>query len=182
VFFTIGHSTLELAEFLALLAQHGITQLVDVRKLPGSRRYPHFDAPALEAALAEHGIRMLRFDALTGRRGVSRTVPFATNAWWQHRSFHNYADHALGRDFARALLELRAAAAAATTTTDPAGATAIMCAEAVWWRCHRRIITDYLLVAGEQVHHILGPGDAVLAELSAGARPHTDGTVTYPAA
>jgi len=172
-FFTIGHSTLKLDEFRALLADHGVTQLVDVRKLAGSRRYPQFNADTLEPALAADGVTMLRFEALTGRRPVSTTVPFETNAWWQNRSFHNYADHALSQDFRDALAALREEGAGRRT--------AVMCSEAVWWRCHRRIIADYLLAAGEEVHHILGPGQVKPAELSAGAVLAPNGRITYPA-
>lgn len=171
--FTVGHSNRELGEFLACLEANGVTRLVDVRKLPGSARYPWFDANRLSAALAERGIEMLRWDALTGRRPVSREVPFDVNAWWQNRSFHNYADHALSRGFADALSELRRICASYRT--------AVMCSEAVWWRCHRRIIADHLLAAGEQVEHILGPDRAEPAVLSAGAVVGRDGGVTYPA-
>lgn len=172
-FFTIGHSNRELDEFLAMLNEHGIETVVDVRRLAGSNRYPQFNADALGDALAATGgIELVRFEGLTGRRPVSKTVPFETNAWWQNRSFHNYADHALSSEFGEALQSLR--------ETGRARRTAVMCAEAVWWRCHRRIIADYLLAAGEQVLHLLGPGQATLASLSEGAVPR-DGAVTYPA-
>jgi uncharacterized protein (DUF488 family) len=97
--FTIGHSTRALDGFLSLLGEAGIDLVVDVRKLPGSRRYPHFDADALAGSLREAGVGYERFEPLTGRRPVSRDVPFETNAWWQNRSFHNYADHALSSEF-----------------------------------------------------------------------------------
>jgi uncharacterized protein (DUF488 family) len=172
-FFTVGHSNRELGEFIELLEQHEVESLVDVRRLPGSTRYPQFNADALEASLADRGIAFRRSEGLTGRRPVSREVPFETNAWWQNRSFHNYADHALGREFANALLELRGAGSERRT--------AVMCSEAVWWRCHRRIIADHLLAAGEEVRHILGPGRSDPAELSAGAVIGAEGEVSYPA-
>ena len=149
-FFTIGHSTRALDEFLELLRDSGVELIVDVRKLPGSTRYPQFDQDALASSLEAAGIGYRRADGLTGRRPVSRDVPFAINGWWENRSFHNYADHALGDEFADALAELRNHAA-----TTP---TAIMCSEAVWWRCHRRIIADHLLANGDEVGHIMGMG------------------------
>lgn len=171
-FFTIGHSNRTLDEFIELLTRHRIEQVVDVRRLPGSNRYPWFNADVLEVSLAGRGIAMARFEGLTGRRPVSHEVPFETNGWWQHRSFHNYADHALTRDFADALAALREAGAAKRT--------AVMCSEAVWWRCHRRIIADYLLVAGEEVRHIIGAADPEEAELSAGAVVESGARITYP--
>ncbi|ALG86170.1 DUF488 family protein [Gordonia phthalatica] len=172
-FFTIGHSNREIAEFLGLLRESQITMVVDVRRLPGSNRYPQFNADALAAVLDAAGIGFRRAAGLTGRRPVSKDVPFEVNAWWQNRSFHNYADHALSDEFAEALASLR----------DDAdrGRTAIMCAEAVWWRCHRRIIADHLLAHGETVAHIVGVGHTDAAELSAGAVVGQAGGVTYPA-
>ena len=171
--FTIGHSTRPLDDFLALLAESEIDVVVDVRKLPGSRRYPHFDADALSGSLREAGIAYERIPSLTGRRPVSRDVPFETNAWWQNRSFHNYADHALSAEFEQALDDLRAEGRARRVT--------VMCSESVWWRCHRRIIADHLLARDEVVRHILGPGHVDPAELSIGAVIGGNGTVTYPA-
>ena len=170
--FTIGHSTRPLDDFLALLAESEIDVVVDVRKLPGSRRYPHFDADALSGSLREAGIAYERIPSLTGRRPVSRDVPFETNAWWQNRSFHNYADHALGPDFARGLDEL--------VRLGGESRTAVMCSEAVWWRCHRRIIADHLLARGIRVEHIMPDGRISPAELTPGAVVR--GTqVVYPA-
>jgi uncharacterized protein (DUF488 family) len=148
-FYTIGHSTRTLDEFLGLLHSSGIVRVVDVRKLPGSTRYPQFDQDALAASLEAAGIDYQHAKDLTGRRPVSRDVPFEVNAWWENRSFHNYADHALSQEFTRALDDLRERGSAERT--------ALLCSEAVWWRCHRRIIADHLLARGESVHHILGP-------------------------
>ncbi len=172
-FFTIGHSTLALGDFISLLHGSDIQLVVDVRKLPGSTRYPWFNADVLVPALAAEGIAVERFQALTGRRPVSHTVPFAVNAWWQNRSFHNYADHALSPDFAAALDEVIAAGSERRL--------ALMCSEAVWWRCHRRIIADYLLARGHEVCHIMGERNLVSAQLSEGAVVGADGEVTYPA-
>lgn len=105
--FTIGHSNRSLVEFLELLEENGISQVVDVCRLPGSARNPHFDADALEESLAEKGILLRRLDPLTGRCPASRTVAYQVNGWWQNRSFHNYADHALSAEFAEGLATLR---------------------------------------------------------------------------
>src|SRR5690625_1132109 len=99
-FFTIGHSNRSLVEFSALLEESAVELVVDVRRLPGSSKHPQFDEDALGGTLSETGIGLVRSPALTGRRPVSRTVPFEVNAWWQNRSFHNYADHALSEEFA----------------------------------------------------------------------------------
>ncbi|MGO1765264.1 MAG: DUF488 domain-containing protein, partial [Brevibacterium yomogidense] len=128
-FFTVGHSDRSLEEFLGLLEENAVELVVDVRRLPGSSKHPQFDQDALSASLAGTGIGMIRSPALTGRRPVSKTVAFEANAWWQNRSFHNYADHALSDEFHEALEELRSWGAEKRV--------AVMCAEAVWWRCHR---------------------------------------------
>jgi uncharacterized protein (DUF488 family) len=170
--FTIGHSNRQFDEFLALLEEHSVQHVVDVRKLPGSKRYPQFNEDALADALSEHGITLSRSPGLTGRRNVSRDVAFTVNAWWQNRSFHNYADHALGDEFQQAL--------GALGQLSQEQVTVVMCSEAVWWRCHRRIIADYLLAHDYHVAHIMGPGQLMDAELSDGAMPQEDGTIVYP--
>ena len=123
-----------------------------------------------------HGIAYSRSEGLTGRRNVSRTVPFEVNGNWRNRSFHNYADHALGDEFARALAELRDHAAETPT--------AVMCSEAVWWRCHRRIIADHLIAHGDEVGHIMGAtaeGASISnATLNEGAVVGDDLLVRYP--
>lgn len=170
---TIGHSNQSLEEFLDLLKEHGIERVMDVRKLPGSNKYPHFNADTLSGVLREQGITMVRVEALTGRRPVSKVIPFEVNAWWQVRSFHNYADHAMSEEFRQALAELQ--------ELGSKHATVLMCSEAVWWRCHRRIITDHLLAHGVKVLHILGQGSSKPAELSEGAVVGPDLQVSYPA-
>lgn len=170
--FTIGHSNRSAEEFLGLLQRHHITLLIDVRKLAGSRSFPHFNADVLADHLSRHDIGYRHMEALTGRRPVNRDIPDEVNGWWSNRSFHNYADHAITDGFREALEELRGLAAAHRP--------AVMCSEAVWWRCHRRIIADHLLAAGDEVVHIMGPGDPVAAELSGGAVVR-DGRLTYPA-
>lgn len=170
---TIGHSNRSLEEFLELLKENGIEQVLDVRKLPGSNNYPQFNADTLSEALRGQDITLLRKEPLTGRRPVSRVIPFEVNAWWQVRSFHNYADHALSEEFHQALAELR--------ELGSKRATALMCSEAVWWRCHRRIITDHLLAHDVPVRHILGRASSTPAELSDGAVVGADLNVSYPA-
>jgi len=172
--FTVGHSNRDLDEFIDLLRAHRISSVVDVRKLPGSSRYPHFNADALASSLKAHGISFTRIESLSGRRPVDASVPFEVNAWWQNRSFHNYADHALSREFRAGLSTLLA--------RSTHGRVAIMCAEAVWWRCHRRIIADHAIAAGTPVAHIMSEHSCPEAELSSGAVLHEDGSITYPLA
>ena len=121
-FFTVGHSNRSLEEFLELLEENEVDLVVDVRRLPGSSKHPHFDEDALGASLREVGVELVRSPGLTGRRPVSKTIPFEVNAWWQNRSFHNYADHALSEEFRDALEELR--------SWGSEKRVAVMCAEA----------------------------------------------------
>lgn len=172
-FFTIGHSNRTLGEFIGLLQESHIALVVDVRRLAGSTRYPRFDQDTLSGVLDEVGIRYRRAEGLTGRRPVSKDVPFEVNAWWQNRSFHNYADHALSDGFRSALAELR--------EWGRTRRAAVMCSEAVWWRCHRRIIADHLLAHAEDVRHVLGGGRVDAARPSPGAAIDPHGDVTYPA-
>ena len=173
-FFTIGHSDRSLAAFEALLQEAGVRQVVDVRRLPGSRAHPQFDSAPLGEALAADGIGYDHAAALGGRRRRDRDVPEAVNALWRNRSFHNYADYALSDAFAAALDALVVAGQARTS--------AVMCAEAVWWRCHRRIVADYLLARGEQVFHILSASRIEPARMTEGAVLQPDGKVVYPGA
>jgi uncharacterized protein (DUF488 family) len=173
-YFTIGHSNRTTAEFIALLKSSGIETVVDVRTLPGSRSNPQFNDDALAASLAQAGLRYERVGALGGLRRKSRDVAPEVNGFWDNRSFHNYADYALGPEFAAGLATLRDLAHNSVC--------AVMCSEAVWWRCHRRIIADHLIAAGEEVLHVLGPGRMEPARLTEGARVLADGRVTYPAA
>ena len=122
-----------------------------MRTVPRSRTNPQYNADVLADELAPFQIGYARIAELGGLRGRSRTVPPETNGFWGNQSFHNYADYALSEEFGRGLDELLSVSADRRT--------AIMCAEAVWWRCHRRIIADYLIAAGEVVLHILGPGN-----------------------
>ncbi|GHD26637.1 hypothetical protein GCM10007147_24810 [Nocardiopsis kunsanensis] len=173
-FFTVGHSNHTSAGFTELLHAYGIELVVDVRRLPGSNRYPQFNEDTLSSSLAEAGIGFRRAQGLTGRRPASEEVPPDVNGWWRNRSFHNYADHALSEDFRSALDQVRDRGREYCTT--------VMCSEAVWWKCHRRIIADHLLGRGEEVVHILGLRRSETAGLTAGAMVGEAGDVTYPAA
>ena len=171
---TVGHSTQPLDEFLSLLQNAAVGSIIDVRRLPGSNRYPWFDQDALSASLGQAGIGYAHVAALTGRRPVQHDVPDQVNALWRNRSFHNYADYAMGADFAHGLDELIARA-------DVRHPPAVMCSEAVWWRCHRRIIADHLLARGIRVGHLMPDGRIADADLTLGAVVR-DGRAEYPAA
>ena len=173
-FYTIGHSTHPLDEFIALLRSADVTFVVDVRTVPRSRTNPQYNTDVLPPALLQAHIGYEHMAALGGLRGRQRVVPADVNGFWENKSFHNYADYAMSEQFREGLARLRALGRDQRC--------AIMCAEAVWWRCHRRIIADYLLAAGETVLHIMGPGNIVPARLTAAAKPDTAGVLTYPAA
>ena len=172
-FHTIGHGTRPLAELVELLRSVEVKLLVDVRTVPRSRTNPQYNRDVLPASLASFGIDYEHMAALGGLRGRERNVPQSVNAFWQNDSFHNYADYAMSLAFREGLSNLR--------QRGQTQACAIMCAETVWWRCHRRIITDYLLVAGETVFHVLGPGHVEAAAMTEAARPQADGSLVYPA-
>jgi uncharacterized protein (DUF488 family) len=171
--FTIGHSTRPLAEFVNLLMQADVTLVVDVRTVPRSRTNPQYNRETLPLSLSEFHIAYDHLAALGGLRGREHGIPPAVNAFWDNASFHNYADYAMTAPFRSGLDALRRRA-------HPQRC-AIMCAEAVWWRCHRRIIADYLLHEDETVFHILGKGRLEPARLTESARPGPNGTLVYPA-
>ena len=170
--FTIGHSTRTLAEFLALLGDVRADLVVDVRSIPRSRTNPQFNVDVLPEALAEVGIGYRHLLALGGRRRRPDSAP-SPNKLWLNASFRNYADYTATNAFREGLKELVALARHKRCV--------IMCAEAVWWRCHRRIIADYLLARGFFVAHVMGHGKVVPAKLTPGIRSLRDGTLTYPA-
>jgi len=171
--FSISHSTRTLAEFVSLLRQVDVTLVVDVRSFPRSRTTPQFNGDTLPAALAEQRIGYRHLRSLGGRRHHRKGAPPSPNTYWRVLAFRNYADYAETDEFRAGLREL------CDLARDDR--CAMMCAEAVWWRCHRRIITDYLLSAGVRVEHILGLGQVVAATLTPEARPAGDGTLRYPA-
>ena len=172
-FFTIGHSTRPVNEFVDLLESQHVRLVVDVRTIPRSRANPQYNGDVFAKALAQHHVGYERIAALGGLRGRKHDIPPSVNAFWQNQSFHNYADYALTEEFRAGLAQLR--------VLGHERRSAIMCAEAVWWRCHRRIIADYLLAAGETVFHILGQDRIEPARLTDAARPGSDNSLTYPA-
>lgn len=172
-FFTIGHSTRSIDEFTGLLVPNGVTLVVDVRTVPRSRTNPQYNFDALPGALQPRGIGYRHIASLGGLRGHRRDVPPEVNGFWENQSFHNYADYAMGPEFHAGLGELMALGAERRC--------AIMCAESVWWRCHRRIITDYLLARGEDVFHIVSSDVPEPAKMTPDARPGVPGTIVYPA-
>lgn len=157
--FTIGHSTRAAEELLALLAEHGVEVLVDVRRFPGSRRHPQFSRDALAASLAEARVQYMHEPDLGGRR---KARPDSPHTAWRVEAFRGYADH-LETPEAQAALERLIGLAAERRAV-------ILCAEAVPWRCHRRLISDALTARGVEVRHILGPGRADTHQIDANAR------------
>lgn len=141
---TVGHSTLSIEEFNQILTSHQIKTLVDVRTFPGSRRHPQFNKPGLAESLEAIGIQYHHQPKLGGRRKARAD---SKNTAWNNESFRGYADHMETPEFQQGIGELLKLARLQSTT--------VMCAEAVWWRCHRSMISDYLKVIGVKVLHIL---------------------------
>ena len=173
-FFTIGHSNRSLEDLVALLRGPRVERVVDIRTVPKSRANPQFDKDTLAAALPGFDISYEHVAALGGLRGKSRGLPPEVNGLWINDSFHNYADYALSSAFHAGLAHL--------VDEGHERRCAIMCSEAVWWRCHRRIVADHLIARGEAVFHIMGEGRVEPAHLTPGAVVQADGTVVYPAA
>jgi uncharacterized protein (DUF488 family) len=161
-FYTIGHSTHSIEDFILMLQESNISILIDVRSAPSSRHVPHFNSDVLESHLRNHGISYEHITALGGHRKPEKQIPSYINGLWTHKSFHNYADYAMTPNFENGLARLR--------EIGHNQKLAYMCAETVWWRCHRRIITDHLIAKGETVYHILGLGQIKLATLTKGAK------------
>ena len=172
-FFTIGHSTRTVGDFADLLRASGVRLLVDVRSMPRSRTNPQFNLDALPQSLAPYQIAYLHIAPLGGLRGKQRPTETSPNGYWRVKNFRNYADYALTEPFQAGLRRL--------IGLGRERRCAMMCAEAVWWRCHRRIVGDYLLARGETVLHIMGEGRLEPARLTAGAAVQPDGAVLYPA-
>ncbi|KVE33888.1 DNA repair protein [Burkholderia vietnamiensis] len=171
-FYTIGHSNRTLDELVAMLRAVDVTLLVDIRKMTRSRTNPQFNEATLPDALAAADIGYEHIAELGGLRGKSRDVPDALNGFWTNRSFHRYADYALSPEFRAGLARLIA--------LGEQQRCALMCSEAVWWRCHRRIVSDYLLARGETVLHIMGLNRVEPARITAGATIRDDGAIVYP--
>lgn len=171
--FTIGHSTRSWPDFIDILHHFAIANVVDVRRLPGSRKYPQFDQDRMRTALAAEHIDYTHIAALGGRRKRQCAPEDSPNGLWRNVSFRHYADYALSDAFVRGLAQLLELAQTQRVV--------IMCAEAVWWRCHRRIITDHLLARGIQVRHIMDKHKAPVATMTPGACIRQD-VVVYPAA
>jgi uncharacterized protein (DUF488 family) len=166
--FTVGHSTRSLDELVEILRAHGVGAVADVRLIPKSRRFPHFNAESLAVSLPERGLQYLPFRSLGGRRRPLKESP---NMGWRNDSFRGYADYLATEAFKSALTELLTVASEVPT--------AIMCAEAVPWRCHRSLIADAALVRGWQVLDIMSETSAPPHKLTKFAR--VDGlTLTYP--
>ncbi|HYG62073.1 MAG TPA: DUF488 domain-containing protein [Thermoanaerobaculia bacterium] len=166
--FTVGHSTRSIEELLALLSEPGVEVLVDVRRYPGSRRHPQFSRDALEASLAAAGVGYVHEPDLGGRRPAR---PGSPHTAWRVEAFRGYADHMETPEFGAALERL--------IRLGSERVTVILCAEAVPWRCHRRLISDALVARGIEVRHILGPGRADLHELDPNARVMPGGRLVY---
>ena len=169
--FTIGHSTRTAEELIGLLKRNGVDLLVDVRTIPRSRTNPQFNRDVFPAALESAGIGYLHMKALGGLRGKAKEG--SRNTAWRNDSFRNYADYAASPAFREGLNQLKRLADERTV--------AVMCAEAVWWRCHRRIIADYLLADGLDVRHILSESPPEPARLTPGAKLEADGSLLYAA-
>ena len=166
---TIGHSTRDVGELALTLQEPQIELVVDVRRFPGSRRLPQFESSALRVALERYGIAYQWIAALGGRR---RAAPDSPNTGWTHSAFRAYADHIETEEFAEGLTELLVLAGGLRT--------AIMCAEVLWWRCHRRLIADVLVSLGVDVVHLLAPGKSEAHRLRPPARL-VDGLLSYRA-
>lgn len=171
-FFTIGHSNHTLDEFMQMLAEPSIEFVVDIRRIPMSRNNPQFNIETFPETLLARGISYEHISGLGGLRGRDHDLPSGINSFWENKSFHNYADYALSQCFHvgfEHLLDL-----------GRQKRSAIMCSEALWWRCHRRIVADYLIAAGETVFHVMERGRLEPALLTPGAIVDC-GRVVYPA-
>lgn len=171
--FTIGHSTRSRAELVEVLRACGVEVLVDIRSIRRSRTNPQFNEAAMARALPAHGVAYQAMPALGGRRPRQKTAPPERNAGWRVAAFHHYADYAETDAFQAGL-----AALVALARRSPC---AIMCAEAVWWRCHRRIVADYAIRAGLRVEHIFTASKRERAQRTPFSRvDRRTGTLVYP--
>jgi len=171
--FTIGHSNLSLDQFLGLLAHDRIEALLDIRRFPSSRTFPHFNQKTLAAALQKAGIEYHWLEGLGGRRHKKKGDSVSANEGLQNESFRNYADYMQTEEFRQAVRKLLEIAGRKRT--------ALMCAESVYWRCHRRLVSDFLLANDVTVQHIFSSGELRPHQPTPGAQVDA-GQVTYPAA
>jgi uncharacterized protein (DUF488 family) len=169
--FTIGHSTRTIPEFVELLRAGEVRLVADIRPGPRTRTNPKYNHHPRPEDLAPYQIAARRTPALGGLRKKSAIAP-EVNGFWNNASFHNYADYAFSPEFHAGLAELLEVSAQKRT--------AIMCAETLWWRCHRRIVADYLMNAGRTVYHLMGRNDVDPAKMTEGAVPDGD-RLRYPA-
>jgi len=165
---TIGHSTRRIEIFISLLEEHGIKLLADVRSWPGSKRYPQFNKEGLAKSLKGYGIRYEHFPELGGRRKPKND---SQNTAWRNQSFRGYADYMATEQFRKGVERL-------LDRANEAGPAAILCAEAVWWRCHRALISDYLKVRGIEVMHIRDANKSELHPYTSAAHI-VDGKLSY---
>lgn len=171
-FHTIGHSTRSIAEFVALLRVAEATLVVDIRTVRRSRANPQFNGDTLPASLAGSGIAYDHLTELGGLRGRARDIPPSLNGFWINQSFHNYADYAMSEQFHVGLDKL--------VSLGRRRRCAIMCSEALWWHCHRRIVADYLISRGETVFHLMAGGKVEPAAMTEGVVVRDDGMLAYP--
>lgn len=164
---TIGHSTHQLQDFVEMLHSFQITMLVDIRNYPGSKRYPHFNKEALEVSLSANGIRYLHLKELGGRK---KPVPDSINTAWRNDAFRGYADYMQTEEFKKAINKLE--------TIARKQFTCYMCSEAVWWSCHRSLVSDYLKWKGWKVMHIMNVNKAIEHPYTKPARI-VDGILRY---
>ncbi|MDQ2622138.1 MAG: DUF488 domain-containing protein [Actinomycetota bacterium] len=167
---SIGHSNHSLEELVALLEKHQVSRIADIRTVPKSRRNPQFHTDSLAESLPGHGIAYRHHPDLGGWRKTAKDSP---NDAWRNRSFRGYADFAMTGEFSRGLTELREIAGSERT--------AMMCSEALWWRCHRRLVADRLVAGEDTVCHIGSDGRVTPHELTSFAVVSPDGEITYPA-
>src|SRR5690242_2491761 len=171
-FYSVGHSTRTIEAFVDLLQACRVTMVADIRSVPRSRTNPQFNSDTLPKALAEYQIGYEHIAELGGLRGKVKAIEPDINGFWENRSFHNYADYALTASFSSGLNQLIALGREQRC--------AMMCSEAVWWRCHRRIVADHLIARGERVFHLMGANRVEPAKLTEGARVQENGVVIYP--
>jgi uncharacterized protein (DUF488 family) len=171
-FYTIGHSTRTIEVFLGLLRAADVHVVADIRVTPMSKKNPQYNKATLAQTLATFQVGYHHIAQLGGLRHKSKLVDPSVNGFWTNQSFHNYADYALTDTFREGLEIL--------ISLGRERRCAMMCSEAVWWRCHRRLVTDHLIARGERVFHLMGKDLVQAAKLTKGAQISPDGMVTYP--